>query len=152
MIFILIIITLLLIVSLTVTLSGNTFVHKKFWKEMEKIAKKENIEVIMHDSVLLLNKRVYPKEWEQWAKHSPGQLAAGVYSWSRVDISYKKIHLYKKDVWTFAHELGHHFSIKLINDDSEEAANGFRRTLALAHMPLWHRMLIPIEMLVYCKK
>ena len=44
--------------------------------------------------------------------------------------SLPEIKLYNKDVWTYAHELGHHFAVNYKNDDSEDAADTYIKIFA----------------------
>ena len=132
-----------------------SFVHKRFWEKLEEICKREYILLEIHDGVMKLNQEVFGKEW---MKSTPiGNFAVGCYEWNSVPLL-PKIHLSGtlKDgshhVWTFAHELGHHFAIQENRDRSEEAADKWRRYLAFKHIPWWQRLLIFIEIEVYCRK
>jgi len=125
-------------------------VLRKFYYFLDDLRKKENIFIEFHDSIKSLNK-------EKIATNPDlelGSCTVGVYRYlksefdtpeNRVIRNLPKIELLNdkankknngKDfyplsfVWTYAHELGHHFAIKNFNDETEEKADEYVHTLA----------------------
>ena len=53
------------------------------------------------------------------------------------------------DLWTLAHELGHHFTIQYQNIETEEAANLYIKTLAEQFLTKEEQEYLDIEIMVY---
>ena len=111
------------------------FVLNKFFRSLEKICKDENIKLTVFENIQKLNDYGWSKE----GKISNLE-AAGIYGY-RISIDSGKhivndkfpyIYLYKHqyNTMTFAHELGHHFAVTQLNDDSEETADAYIQILA----------------------
>jgi len=119
---------------------------------LESAAEVEGVPIIYHDGFKALNEALWSKEQLQ---NTPwGNWAVGCYRRDRdPDSDFKpEIHLSGRDVWTLAHELGHHLAIKINNDTSEEMAEVVTSMLANKFIPWWQRMFIPIEISVYAPK
>lgn len=132
-------------------------IKEKFRKKLLKICKKEQIYLEFFDTIESLNE---VNKKTNLTIEEFGKLAIGTYShfskkdnsiFNRVKFKMPKIKLLlkKDDVWTLAHELGHHFSIKEFNDCSEKSAKRYIKTLAKQCMTKFERFLIKIELSVY---
>lgn len=121
-------------------------IQAKFYRELTRIAKNERIDITYHDDEESLNMvldREYNKE----------TTAVGIYRWNATDTC-REIHLLTSDrdnnkPWTFAHELGHHFSIRKRMDRSEESADKYIMTLANETLEKFERDILLIPLYVY---
>jgi len=133
-------------------------IEEKFYKKLLTVCKKEQIYINFYDNIYELNEI---KEEEYKLKNlSTGKLAVGRYvhlkphydsPLNRVNYKLPEIKLIKEEnnVWTFAHELGHHFCVKNNDDDSEKGANRYIKTLAKQHLNIYERNCLRIHISVY---
>lgn len=156
----------------------------KFWFGLIELCKKENIFLEFFDTPVALNElkeiplengelKYIDKNGNDFDKN---EMARGRYRYlkmkydspaDRAFFRYPKIQLLKKDEnefypWTFAHELGHHFTItdlrninvddeKLTNEELELAANHYIFDLAKLILTEEERKFINISLAVYSK-
>ena len=125
------------------------WILNKFYKTLEAIAKIEKVPIIYHKNMVALNEALYTHE--ELEMTPPGHWAVACYRHS-IGKANGEIHMSRKDVWSLAHELGHHFGIKCNNDPSEEMAEIATSMLANRFIPGWQRMFIGIEISVYAPK
>lgn len=126
------------------------WILRGFQEKLVKCCEIEEVPIIYHDGYVALNLALWGKE--EVEKTPWGNLAVGCYRHSK-DGTFKEIHLSGlNDVWTLAHEFGHHLAIKKAGDKSEKAAEVCVSLLARQFIPWWQRMLIPIEISVYAPK
>lgn len=123
-------------------LSNEKRIKQKIYKNLLQIVESECIKLIWIDDIVKMNDIVYG----QGVKVRNNELARGIYSYKYNDE--KKVFLSNKTdkppkifialdenkekidyIWTLAHEIGHHFSIKLYNDETEKGANDMIRKI-----------------------
>jgi len=143
--------------SLGFTLNGD---YKRFNDYLTKIAKKELIYLVYHDSLKELNDKnyvhddalgvyIYPKTYM-----TPIELAVG--KLPRIELS--REHMFKSrkksllSLMTFAHEIGHHFSLKDKKDDSERAADMYAIKLLKEFFPKWKQIFYFPLIMLYLQK
>lgn len=105
--------------------------YDKFWIFIDEKRKEENVFLTFYDSIEKLN--------EVRLNKKSNDLACGLYTYLKAENdspetrklwSLPEIKLYDKDVWIYAHELGHHFAVNYKNDDSEDAADAYIKFFA----------------------
>ena len=105
----------------------------------------EKIKILKkHNRMLDYNTKILKSYEEKLEKQIPDEI--------KYNTSNSTIKLLKKDdnIYTFAHELGHHFSIKNNKDTSEIAADNYINILAKECLEYWELYVISIGLSVRC--
>ncbi len=132
-------------------------IEKKFYNKLIRVCEKELIYIEYYNNVYDLSKI---KEISPSLKNK-GNLACGRYIYyvkpeydtplNRINHKLPKIQLLKNNnVWTLAHELGHHFCIKK-NDFTEKGADKYIKILARRHLDIFDRIILGIEIFIYSR-
>jgi hypothetical protein len=134
--------------------AAQNIVLKKFDSYLQTLCKTENIKIKYFDTIEELNIERGGKDLT-----NRGNLAVGVYRYrfdedNNLIINEKIPTIFltsEYNVYTLAHELGHHFSIKTKSDNSEESADNFIFTFAEKYLTNLERYIINIGLKVYSK-
>ncbi len=127
---------------------SKTRIITKFYNGLVEITNREGIDLYYHDDMKSLNEVVSNTNCDS------ENAAVGIYRFSKHIKSFAEIHLLRKDEynvhpWTFAHELGHHFSIRKNNDRTEKAADNYILKLAEEILNENERLILKLELHVY---
>jgi len=135
-------------------------INTKFFLGLVKIAKEENIPIIYYKNSEELTLKYYNNHYE---------LVSGVYNYTTISgsngvecynrpigigisLNNKKLEetiKYAPFVSILAHELGHHFSLKLHNDGTEQSADCYIRNLAEQILTTNELMIIDSTLSIY---
>jgi len=127
-------------------------VLKKFNNYLLEFCEKENIKIQIYDNIFDLNNKGYLKE--------ENDLAVGKYICQRdtttlkmiINDNYPLIKLTKNyNVFTLAHEIGHHLAIKNLNDTEEYIADKFIMLLAEECLTNIEQHILHISLSVFSK-
>jgi len=135
--------------------------HNKIFEQLTQVCRDENIQLFMHKNTKSLTTHLYSKEQYLEDKRN-GESLCGTYVHvikrftSLIDPTFKpQIHLKSKiDIWTFAHELGHHFTFikhdahSLRRREKEREADEYAKALIKYFIPKRrHRVVISLQAL-----
>jgi hypothetical protein len=134
--------------SLSINKKAENIVLEKFNKYLLDFCEKENIKIQYFDEIVALNNTLQ--------KYDENHLAVGIYS-REVDSNKNlvinsespSIKLLKDyNIFTFAHEIGHHLAIKNFKDREEDIADHFILLLAEEFLTNIERYIISISIKV----
>lgn len=128
-------------------------VEEKFKNILLQLCKEENIKINYFNTIEELSEscQSYSKDKER---------IVGLYGYSvkkdSIEFIYDDVHPFisltnNYDVFTFAHEIGHHFSLKYNYDRTETSADNYIFTLAKKYLTDIEIFILSIELEVYSK-